>query len=727
MRPLTLHGGNNRYAHRGPLAAGRINHHGSSARGGPLPEIKAAAEAKAAGSFSAGPEEYIGMVKSYNDRRGFGFVACEATAARFGRDVYIGKAEAQLAFAESCGSKVEAKSQLPTLAEEDLIRFKVRLSQDMFPQAEQIRRVKTITGVVIQPPHLEETADEPPLGRIRSDDLLLAFGVHEAVLRRRHCGQMRLLAGDRVSFCVEGPRDAGSRENTIEALLVIADRRQQVNCSHSAVLGCFCLNLPRSPLGQGWPVRADLYLACHAIGENIIVSGLPDDSDEAELMQFFGKHGAAGASMVATACDRKASVHFPTVAELVRFVSRTIHTFADDRETRLARLCPPNPVLKNRAFMPALPKPALSAGEEAGILVIQWNSALAAQLYQVELRTAGVQARWNTVDTSGKLNEDRGARFEGNIFSCKVVGLSPNVVYEARVTYFTVCGCQSDPSDVSDWCQAYPTQVPAAMRLAPQVDKSMAFPVSLHQQLATGNDMWMNNWQAAQRTLPTQMNSYIQTGWRCVHGTVIPSPAMPELRTADESGYALLVAWPVVPHAVAYVVELREPGAMHPERFMRSVPPQATGNIVELSIGGLKPISGPGRCYYAQVKSVAACGCESEASPVAVYQPMASAHQAPTLSLAAACPPPSPMPPPILLQQMPPPIPPLPTAEESSKMRYSMCAGNPSSACTNGLPNLLGARAPPVPPPTGAPQTVDAATKVAPTVTGNEDDCIILD
>ena len=33
-----------------------------------------------------------GVVKSYNDRRGFGFLACTETADRFGRDVYMPKA-----------------------------------------------------------------------------------------------------------------------------------------------------------------------------------------------------------------------------------------------------------------------------------------------------------------------------------------------------------------------------------------------------------------------------------------------------------------------------------------------------------------------------------------------------------------------------------------------------------------------------------------------------------
>lgn len=42
-------------------------------------------------------EIYLGVVKSYNDRRGFGFLACTETADQFGRDVYMPKAEATMA------------------------------------------------------------------------------------------------------------------------------------------------------------------------------------------------------------------------------------------------------------------------------------------------------------------------------------------------------------------------------------------------------------------------------------------------------------------------------------------------------------------------------------------------------------------------------------------------------------------------------------------------------
>merc|ERR1719223_1181645 len=55
-------------------------------------------------------EVYLGVVKSYNDRRGFGFVACTETAAKFGRDVYMPKAEATLAAAEYEGLEIDVEA-----------------------------------------------------------------------------------------------------------------------------------------------------------------------------------------------------------------------------------------------------------------------------------------------------------------------------------------------------------------------------------------------------------------------------------------------------------------------------------------------------------------------------------------------------------------------------------------------------------------------------------------
>merc|ERR1711920_54768 len=108
----------------------------------------------------------------------------------------------------------------------------------------------------------------------------------------------------------------------------------------------------------------------------------------------------------------------------------------------------------------------------------------------------------------------------------------------------------------------------------------------------------------------------------------------------DESASSIVVQWPSMNHAMAYVVELHD--TQRTERFVRSVPPQAPGILMKLAIGGLQT-SHLGQCYSVQVRCIAACGCESEASPVSVLQapmvmPMMTAPQLPPTISAAANP-----------------------------------------------------------------------------------------
>mmetsp|Transcript_71045 Transcript_71045/g.230651 ORF Transcript_71045/g.230651 Transcript_71045/m.230651 type:complete len:778 (+) Transcript_71045:131-2464(+) len=751
-------------------------------------------------------EEFLGMVKSYNARRGFGFVACSQTALKFGRDVYIAKAEASLAFAEgSTAGQIHAqraavadKSAPPTLAEEDLIRFRVRLSVEGYPQAEQIQRLRKFQGTIVQPPPMEESAEQEssPVGRIISDELSAVFGQREAVLRRASCGQTRLAAGDRITFCVQTDGDlvaVGGGLRLREALLgMLVPRMHQL---HGGMLACFELSLPRAPahVPAPWPhqyhhhhhqmpgvPRLDLMLDCHAVGERIIVSGLPLDADEAELMRFFAKHGALGAPVAHSRSGGYASVNFPSITEVTRFIARSIHTFADDKETRLARLharggC----VAKTCASsLPGLPRPMLVPAESPGVLLASWSPVVLAAGYCVEFRPAGVQAQWCKVDASnGRLGGGDSATFDKDCNCCRVVGLPSNAVFEARVSYLTACGCCSCASDCSEWCMAQPQQAAPMsmghMQLStvphcagtgmasgapfkfgwPQGPQSMGMPQP-HQMVAPGAEAWQQAgaWQTPMQPMhqPQQQQKQQQTaGWRCMHGAVLPPPSTPELRAADESGFALLVQWPSITHATAYVVELRESGSPNVERFIRNVPMQAQGSVVELRIGGLRPIGGIGRCYIAQVRSISACGCESEPSPAGMSQPLGagvaqppmhqqpqhspqhSPHQSlPMLSLAAAC---------GMSTQSPmtPPAAPVmsPIRSEQAKLGHQYVASpaptNPSASRACGeLPSLLRGARPTVPPPAGTATGVGGMDKVAevaaPEVAGNED-CIILD
>jgi len=719
-----------------------------------MPEMAGEAEVAAADQV-----QYIGMVKSYNARRGFGFVACAATAEKYGRDVYIAKAEAQLAYAEgstpptAVPARPVDKLQMPSLAEEDLIRFRVRLSVEGYPQAEQIQRLRKFQGTIMQPPPFGDESDTQ--GRIVSDELAAVFGhsQREAVLRRSSCGQTRLAVGDRVTFCVQSDAElltTPSGHRLREALLIMLVPRlpQSFGCpsgSSGGILGCFVLNLPRAPIREGWP-RPDLKLDCHAISDRLILSNLPPDTDDAELMRFFSKHGALGAAIAHAKSGSFASVTFPSASEPTRFVARSVHTFADDKETRLARLEPRchdgGSICGAGTRLPGLPAPMLSSGIEPGMLVVTWSPVVLATGYSVDLRPAGVQANWSTVDASnGQLGGDGGGRFGRDVSCCKVTGLPTNMVFEARITYYTTCGCQSDASDPSEWCIAVP--------VAPAPAPAMSLLTVGAPQLAVGApnggmklcwpQAWSNPWQqamAAQTAPATSMQQPQQLcgAWRCVHGAVVPPPPMPELRAGDDAGFAIVVQWPSVAHATAYVVELRESCSAHFERFIRSVPLQAQGSLVELRIGGLRPVGGPGRTYIAQVRSVAPCGCESEPSAQGMSEPVGAAlapspmpaatmpQGLPTLSLAAACPPPAAAP------AMPCKMP--PQSEQAKLGPQHIPSPIVSTSPLGGkdeLPSLLKSSRPPVPPPAGPSPSMAASIKEPPPEVAGNEDCIILD
>merc|ERR550514_1604995 len=79
-------------------------------------------------------EYFAGVIKSYNARRGFGFLACDETAQRFGRDVYLSKVESLAAIQEG-----EEPLKLG-----DHVMFAVVLSIEGFPQAAGAQRLHII-------------------------------------------------------------------------------------------------------------------------------------------------------------------------------------------------------------------------------------------------------------------------------------------------------------------------------------------------------------------------------------------------------------------------------------------------------------------------------------------------------------------------------------------------------------------------------------------------------
>lgn len=623
-------------------------------------------------------EVYIGVVKSYNDRRGFGFLACAETAMRYGRDVYMPKAEAAqaaldaaraegdeaalaaaAAAAEAAARAAAAKAAAaesgiapaqpiekpppaPRLAEEDLVRFRVRLSVEGFPQAACCKKMRKFTGVVSRVPS-EIGAETDVAGAIVCEAASELLGLKEVPLGRPACAQLRISVGDEVTFCVPEPADLlpdCAEENRqpadpsqLEAKTLFLSKTSRGNGS---VLGCFTLDLPRTGAArpEGAPPSPNLHLHCHAFGDKLILAGLPADLEEAELMRFFSKQGATGTIVAHARACSFASVSFPSIVEVARFLGRTAHALSDDKETLMAQLLPLAPSA-DTALLPALPAPSLALGEEAGALLVVWSPLVLAVAYAVELRPAGANGPWATVEVASNSLGNGANRFDSNCSSCKVAGLNVGVAYEARVSYFTECGTRSEASEPSQPCIAVQTPVATGLGIAEGFGAGGLGMVPGAAELAAASQFqglppvpsWSPDGMPGLPTglegYPPALPSYLPSaGWRSATGMVVPPPAQPELRPADEYGFAVSVQWPAVLQAAAYVVELREAGSAAFERFVRSAPEAKLGTLVELRVGGLRPGPPPGRVYVAQVRTVAVDGSESAPSPPGVSPPL---------------------------------------------------------------------------------------------------------
>jgi cold shock CspA family protein len=560
-------------------------------------------------------ELFAGVVKSYNERRGFGFLACDETAKRYGRDVYLSKVESQSAL----------KDDDDTLKEGDHVVFAVVPSEEGFPQAAAVQRLHLVQGTV-----LSFCKQQGGIVALNADAGVP--GTSEVVVKASDCGCLELFPGDEISFCIES---AGDGVSIAEAKLLRLLKTCRPPC---ALLSCFNLVFPRLVPNEQHALY-DVVLSGHAFGTCICLSGLPADLGELEVSKLFGRFGVTQVTVVHSRNSSLASIQFPDVTSVARFLTGTTHAFTDQSSTKplVAQ------IRKNEApgaeSLPALSAPSMVAGDSSGVLIC-WEPLNLAASYTVEIRTVGAEG-WSPVDCVGRVQPAGAAASLPPQQSClAVAGLTAGAAYEARVSYLASCGCAGAPSDPSVPCMAgwpnaapmLPSALPTDPALGyPQAHTSM-FASSPCSQLQTAS-MQMHGAVSAHTVqpapapqqmpysfyMPETAPQYPSTCEAPVHlqpGTlqatgscpILPPPRQPELRIAG-TGTAVSAHWHSVgPYATSYVVELRENATAASNRFVRIAPEGMCA--LELCIQGLVP----GRSYTVCVRGVGKDGIEGPPS-----------------------------------------------------------------------------------------------------------------
>lgn len=685
---------------------------------------------------SAG-ESFCGVIKSYNERRGFGFILCEETAQRFGRDVYLSKEEAAALTKEPVVGENSAGEAVPPVREGDCLLFKVQRSMEGFPQAVSARRIRRLRGSVLRAPEkgadgiiiVQGSGSESEAHETYIKRLIGA----EVLVRQADCGQLWLMPNDEVAFCATNSGCAQMLEAQLVELL-------RTDRGVSSLLGCFTLELPRA--SEQADVASESMTACegthaastsvvldgHALIDRVVFAGIPPDLGGSELMRLFSKLGASEAIVTNPegSCDSDAATGFASIffggpVDVARLLCRAAHTISEQGATQLARLGPcrvSHIADEHVAVLPALPVPTLSAVDD-GALLVQWSQVGLAAGYLVELRPVGNGSPWSPVTAaSAGRPQDAAHGLPGGLLgaqcsACRVSSTHPGVPYEARVTYLAACGCRSQASACSaplaSEKSAAPTvlEAPSAAVQVPKSTMSVAPPLQALQPPSLTT--------AAETRGTYQVGGGASPSWRCAHGSLVPAPAMPEVVPGDdelatwEATRGIVVQWPTVIHAAAYVVELLEEGASTPQRFTRALPESVGEALVELRVGNLQRHG-----YAACVRCIAPCGCESAPSPWSYLHPFwsspafATTWQAPLSQSAASAPETSlgaylPSTSSALLSTSPPPPGAKPLAAQGG-MVSAATFGTTEASTRVGMPG------PPPPPEIGVPGNATAQT-----------------
>jgi len=365
-------------------------------------------------------ELFCGFIKSFNSRRGFGFVSCEETAKRFQRDVYLSKDEAMMladepdvGVTETWATEGEQAKKPVPVQEGDFLLFQVKLSTEGFPQAIQPQKVHRLCGKVSQSPSAAsdgiiivsgEDKNRGELVSQRPDASVQELLGAEVKIRQAACGQLQLLPNDEVAFCCVNDGQ-GLQAQLVDLLCTCR--------AAGSVLGCFSLKLPYSFTREAGEGSDDGVPSCsrdgpsaelrgHALTNRVVFPEVPSDVTVADMMRLFSKLGGAEpivSPVRGNAAVCSVSIAFNGPENVAKFLIQTTHTITENGITQLAyvgslpsskEVCEPmtstGPLLCEASFgntqLAPSTTPCAPQDTRSGVMGIEMKDAAAAPNFQ---------------------------------------------------------------------------------------------------------------------------------------------------------------------------------------------------------------------------------------------------------------------------------------------------------------------------------------------------------
>lgn len=368
--------------------------------------------------------QYSGLIKSFNARRGFGFIVCEETAEEYHRDVFISKAE----------------RDKNGLQEGDPCLFELQFSTEGHPQAVNVEKIQRYQGRVIGTKHdrlvqfsIIERSTWPTSKILNSSEISAP---------KSEFGILVLYPNDKVSFQIS-PRDTTQyiNQHQLSAPQPLASKILLHDTSSSSSLSsCFEMEPPLSCRG-------------HTIGNEVFLS-LPQGLDVDLLKKVLPKIGASNITVSDDLASARAS--FSSLQGLIKVLNHRslgLPTVEGGNTVAAVQMRPPQSQKD-----PFWKSPVLTKIHND----LRWESQPNVTTYTLEVRLPS-SSSWIALDSSGRPTAL--TKLSSQVTSVNISSLGP--ILEARLSYTTLCGCHSGYGTISNM---------TTMNMHPKVNYKMPAP-----------------------------------------------------------------------------------------------------------------------------------------------------------------------------------------------------------------------------------------------------------